>query len=310
VTQGQHDLLCRQGVGLASALIEHLKTLQPMRVVQLQVGHALLEADLAAQGRDLLSDAFDHLDQFEGADVGVRGKQDVAGRSGLHELVHHLAAQMPRVLDLAVELAIREGAGAAFAELHIALGLQHFFAPETPGVLGPLAYRFAAFEHDGSETHLRQRQCRQHAAGAKAHHHRAFARLGAKADGGLHWGAPGHVGRGLDVRVLVKLLQQHGLAFGLHEREVDDEDGQQFGFARIKAAFEDVQGSDVGGGNAQGFGGQFAQRGLGVRRGQPVFVGFGRRINGAAFFDRQGGQGEFEFGNADHGGGLWLSSRA
>jgi hypothetical protein len=54
-----------------------------------------------------------------------------------------------RVADLAPELAVAEGAGAAFAELHVRLGVQHFLAPQAPGVLGALAHGLAALQHDG-----------------------------------------------------------------------------------------------------------------------------------------------------------------
>ncbi|HPQ97732.1 MAG TPA: hypothetical protein PLN94_19310, partial [Thiolinea sp.] len=61
------------------------------------------------------------LHQLEGADVRVGHIQDFFGRTGLDELVHHLAAQVARVFDLAVELAVAEGASAAFTKLHILL---------------------------------------------------------------------------------------------------------------------------------------------------------------------------------------------
>jgi hypothetical protein len=40
------------------------------------VGHALLEADLAAQRDDLFAHVLHHLHQLEGADVRVRHVQD------------------------------------------------------------------------------------------------------------------------------------------------------------------------------------------------------------------------------------------
>jgi hypothetical protein len=79
------------------------------------------------------------------------------------------------VLDLAVELAVGEGAGAAFAELHVGFGVEGVLAPQAPGVLGALAHGLAALEHDGPEAHLGQHQRGEDAAGAEADDHRAVA---------------------------------------------------------------------------------------------------------------------------------------
>ena len=81
---------------------------------------------------------------------------------------------MARVFDLAVELAVREGAGAALAKLHIAFGVECFLAPQTPGVFGALTHGAAAFNDDGLEAHLRQAQGCKNTARAKAHHYGAF----------------------------------------------------------------------------------------------------------------------------------------
>ena len=70
------------------------------------VAHALLKADLTAQGNDLLAHVFDHLDQLEGADVRFADQQNLRWCAGLDELQHHLAAQVARVLDLAPQLAV------------------------------------------------------------------------------------------------------------------------------------------------------------------------------------------------------------
>jgi hypothetical protein len=57
--------------------------------------------------------------RLEGADVGLGDVEDFRRCAGLDELGQHLAAAMAGVLDLAVELAVGKGAGAAFAELDI-----------------------------------------------------------------------------------------------------------------------------------------------------------------------------------------------
>ena len=179
------------------------------------------------------------------------------------------------------------------------------FAPQVPGVFGALAYRRAAFEHDGFETHLRQQQRGKHAAGPKAHHHRAQGQRGR----GLAHRVVGHVRRGAYVRMVSKLGQQALLQCGV-QRHVHDKHGQQIGLARVKAALEDVQALDVVHRHAQRLRGHAGKRGQRVRRGAAVFVGFTGGVGGAPGIDRQGGQGEFEFGDSQHIRGSELSSKA
>ena len=312
VAQGQHHMACGQGVTVASFLVQHLQARELVSVLsggEQQIGHTLFKADLATQSGDLFADVLHHLDQLEGANVRVRCKQDVGWGPRFDEFIHHFAAQMARVFDLAVELAVTECACAAFAKLHIALWVQLLLAPQAPGVFGALAHRFATLQHDGFEAHLRQTQRGKHAARPKTHHHRAFPLVLAKVGRRVAGRVPGHVRGGLNVRVLVKLLQHSRFVLCMAQRDVDDEHGQQLGLARVKAALEHVQRSDVADVNVQGLGGQLPQSGFGVRGRDAVFVGFSGGIGGATNLDRQGRQREFEFRNSDHGRGLWLSSK-
>ena len=77
----------------------------------------------------------DHADQAEGADVRLGDVADLLGRAGADELVDHLARQVARVADLAPELAVGEGAGAALAELHVRFRIEDAAPPQAPGVL-------------------------------------------------------------------------------------------------------------------------------------------------------------------------------
>jgi hypothetical protein len=137
-------------------------------VLDQQVGHALAESDLAAERLDLGAHLLDHADQPERSDVRLADVEDLVRRAGLDELVEHLAAEVARVTDLAPQLAVREGAGAAFAELHVRLRIEDALPPEPPGVAGPLAHRLAAFEDDRAQPHLREQQSAEDAARAEA----------------------------------------------------------------------------------------------------------------------------------------------
>jgi hypothetical protein len=110
------------------------------------------------------------------------------------------------------------------------------------------------------------------------------------------------------VWVLVVLREQGRFLRRVRQRQVHDVDGEQVGLAGVEAALEDLQVGDGGGVHTQGLRGQ-PRQGFGrVGRRLAVGVGFGGRVGGAAVFGRHLGQGQFEFGNADHGGGLCLSS--
>ncbi len=88
-------------------------------VLDPQVDDLLLEPHLAAQRDDLLAHRGHHAREAEGADVRLADVEDLLRRAGPHELVHDLATEELRILDLAVELAVGEQARAAFAELHV-----------------------------------------------------------------------------------------------------------------------------------------------------------------------------------------------
>ena len=105
--------------------------------------------------------------------------------------------------------------------------------------------------------------------------------------------------------VFLVLGQQHGGLAGVGQRHVHDVDRQQIGLARIEAAFEDLQMANGRWVHAQDLGRQARQRLDGVRRRQAVVVGFGGCVGGAAVLGRHLGERELEFGNADHGEGLW-----
>ena len=84
---------------------------------------------------------------------------------------------MARVFDLAPQLAVRKRTRAAFAKLHVRLGVQHAFSPQAPGVFGALTNLLAALQNDRLKTHLRQQQRRKNTARPKANDDRANSRI-------------------------------------------------------------------------------------------------------------------------------------
>jgi hypothetical protein len=207
-----------------------------------QVHHLLAKADLATQRFDLRTHLLDHADQAEGADVRLGHVEDFFGRTGLHKLGQHLAREVARVADLAPQLAVAEGAGAAFAELHVRFGVQHALAPQAPGVLGALAHRLAALQHDGAQAHLGQDQRGKDAAGAEADDHRPRPARGEEVRRGVADRAVGGVGRGADVRVACVARQHGGFVHAsgqLHIHRVAQHDGRLL--ARVPGAPEDTE---------------------------------------------------------------------
>src|SRR5690606_9772608 len=172
----------------------------------------------------------------EGTDVRLVDVEDLVRRTGLDEFLQHLAAAVLRVLDLAVQLAVGEGTGAAFAELHIGLGVEHALAPQAPGVLGALAHFLATFEDDRLEAHLRQQEAGEDAARAETDHDRALL----QASRGLANELVGYVRGWADGAIVGEFAEQFGFVAGF---QVDGVDEQQLAvlLARIVAALEQVE---------------------------------------------------------------------
>src|SRR5262249_58868979 len=100
--------------------------------------------DFSPQRVYRLAHPLHHGDEAEGADVRLAHVENFRRRASFHELREHLASEVARILDLAVELAVGKGPGATFAELDVGFRIEHRLAPEAPGVPGALAHRLAA----------------------------------------------------------------------------------------------------------------------------------------------------------------------
>ena len=103
-----------------------------------------LKAIFPAQRLNRRPHPLHHTHQPKGANVGVGFGENFRWGTRNDELLQDFPAKMARVLDLAIELAVRKGSSAAFAELHIRFGIELGATPKAPGVFGPLTDRLAA----------------------------------------------------------------------------------------------------------------------------------------------------------------------
>src|SRR5581483_5085332 len=171
VPDREHHVIRRNGIAAREAHAAHLPAVAA--AFNVDIDDLALKADLSAQLSDRRAHVLDHRHQPERADVWFAEVENFLGRARLDELRQHFAPEMARVLDLAVQLAVRERAGAAFAELHVRFRIELRFPPEFPRILGALAHFLAALEHDRTKTHLRQQQRREQTTRAESYHHRA-----------------------------------------------------------------------------------------------------------------------------------------
>src|SRR6185369_9623431 len=223
VADGEHDML---GGDAFAAGQHHAANLAVAGGVAFDLDFLDLgpEAHFAAEFENVGAHLLDHADQPEGADVRLVDEEDFLRRAGLDEFLEHLAAVVLRVLDLAVELAVGEGAGAAFAELDVGIRVQLALAPQAPGVLGPLAHGLAAFEDDRAKAHLGQDQTGKQAAGAGTDDDRPRLEVGRGPGDELVAG----VRRRLDVGIARTAAEHGGLVANLDVERVDQRDCRFF----------------------------------------------------------------------------------
>ena len=146
--------------------------------------------------------------------------KDLGRRAGLDELGQDLAVTMMVILDPAMELTVREGTGAAFAELDVGIGVEDRASPEAPGVLGALANHLATLEDDRAEAHLREDQSSEQATRAGADDERPQGQTG----GGAHWEAVGRVWCPGDVAIAGKAAQNQGHVLHLDVERISQHD--------------------------------------------------------------------------------------
>ncbi len=219
-----------------------------------QAADALLKTDLAAELFDLAAHLFDHADQPEGTDVRFADVENLRRGTGLDEFHQHLAPVVPGVLDLAVELAVGKGAGAAFAELHVRFRVELLLPPQSPGILGTLAHCLATLENDRPESALRQDQGGKDAGRAETDDDRSRRELRRR----LPDEVVAHVRCRLHLPVGRESVENRG---GVGQRHVDTvEKGRRTRLARVATAPEDADLAEVGLGHAEASSDRGSQR--------------------------------------------------
>jgi len=141
-----------------------------LAVPPLEAGEGCVEVDFPAQRLDLFSDRSDDAPQQVGADMGLLLPGDFLRRAVLEEHFGHEAAEL--VADAGGELTVREGSGAALAELDVGVFVQLTGGGEMLHGLDALVQRRAAFQHDGPVSLTGQQQRRKEARRAEAADHR------------------------------------------------------------------------------------------------------------------------------------------
>ena len=141
VAYRQHHMVGRDMFTAAKHDAAHLP------VVDIKVVDPALKADFAAQRVNAFAHSLHHANQPERTDVRLAHVEDFRRRAGLDEFRQHLAPEVARVLDLAVQLAVRKSARTALAELDVGFGIELARAPEPKSIPGAFAHGLAAFQN-------------------------------------------------------------------------------------------------------------------------------------------------------------------
>ena len=159
-----------------AAIGQHHGAHRPAPRLQLQSAHPAAERHLAAEGLDAGAQPPHHGGQLERTDMGTVQGEDLRTGAGIHQFFQHLAHVGAGLTHLAVELAVREGAGTTLPELGVGFRIERALpAPEAERVGRALLHRLAPLQQQGPQPHLGQQQGGEIAAGAGTHHHRPGA---------------------------------------------------------------------------------------------------------------------------------------
>ena len=172
VANGQED-----GVGQDLPLLALVNDLHAFHTIAAddQLRHPGFEQNRAAQTLDFLAHGSDDALELVRADMGLGQVQDLLRRAVLHEGLQN-RADVGR-LCAGSQLAVRERARAALAELHIAVRVEGAVLLHGGDILGAGFNGLASLDQDGVRARLGQRQRGEQACRARTHHHRRTGKL-------------------------------------------------------------------------------------------------------------------------------------
>ena len=143
---------------------------QPPGRVPIQTGEPGVEQHLAAPGLDLAPDGADDPSQQIGAHMGFLPPGHIGGGAVFQQGFGDKAAE--RVPDAGGQLAVREGARAALAELDVGVGVEDAGGAELFHRPHPVVQGGAPFQHQGLIALPGQHQGAEQPGGAQAADHR------------------------------------------------------------------------------------------------------------------------------------------
>ena len=144
-----------------------------MPVFGAKILHPGAEPYLAAERDYFFADVFDNPAQKVGADMRVGKIKYLLRRAGGDKLAQDKPSAHPLFLYERVELAVRKGARAAFAELNVGFGVQLPAAEEVFHICGAFGNRLAAFQNERAEAGPCKHQRSEHPRRAEPDHDRA-----------------------------------------------------------------------------------------------------------------------------------------
>ena len=235
VTGGQHE-------GISGEVVGALRTGDgepgQATILLAETGELVAKADIAAQANQLQPDVPHHLAEDVSAHMGTEGMGDVLRCAHFNEGVQHGADA--GIMGTGGQLAVREGACAALAELDVGGGVQLTGAPELLHFLRPLLHRCAPLQDDGGDAVPSQIQGGKQTGWPHAHHHGG---LGAGALDGWELVRLAH--HQLDL-IGVRPFDQLSFPLRFH---VHGEDKVQVGlFPSVHRLFDQVDGLDAAAG--------------------------------------------------------------
>ena len=161
MTDREHDMIGRDAFTAREQHRAH--ALRPRSAVvdrlKLEVFDATTEANLTTERENIRAHLLHHAHESERSNVRLTHIENLIRRASIHELAQYLASIVLRILDLAIQLAIRKRTCAAFTELRVRFRIKHAFAPHLECVLRPFTHSLAPFKHNRSKPRLRKDEC-------------------------------------------------------------------------------------------------------------------------------------------------------